>query len=144
MCSNGIFRTLNKCPVCLQLSTCSSSELHHFFFIDKAWIFLNKKLIPPMLLCYDTKVEGFWGNMSASAFCWRNVSVLSSRDLSGMKFQCAEHKFLAYKMQIQFAKTLGISTLLFQWLTHSTELSSYSIAMAREANLVLKNVLLFY
>ena len=135
MCSNGIFRTLNKCPVCLHLSTHCFSELHHFFFIDKVWIFLNKKLIPPLLLCYDITLKASGELCLSVPSAEENISVLISRDLSGIKFQCAEYRFLVYKTQIQFTKTLSICTPLFRWLTYSTGLSSYSIVMAREANL---------
>lgn len=54
----GIFRILKKCPVCPHLSTYWLSELHHFF-IERELIFHNKKIVPLLLVCYDTNAEGF-------------------------------------------------------------------------------------
>lgn len=76
MCSNGIFRTLvfytigifRHTKMCLYLSTCYSSDFPNFFFIDKVCIFLKKSLFYQFYCVMELVVEGFWGNMSASAF----------------------------------------------------------------------------
>lgn len=100
MCSNGIFRTLvfytigifRHTKICLYLSTCCSSDFPNFFFIDKVCIFLNKKLILPVLLCYGTSSWRLLRKYVCQCLLGRKTSAsfLISREPSGIKFQCAE------------------------------------------------------